>query len=550
MEILSKGMESVSFSLYRSQTLAESIAFGGAGAPGSQDSSVGLTWWMIVLSVIVVVAVIVLAVFLFTRMLNSRFVREQQLDAENIILVAKQRAQQIETEAMDKALKTINEGEEELQKRRNEVSRESDRVQKRRNELETRVEKIEQRESALSKRQSNLDKRSNEIDKMASKQLDELQRVASMTVEEAKAELMAAVEKDSRNEMARIIRQAEQEARSEGEKKAREIIVTAIQRVASDQVAEVTTSTVNLPGEEMKGRIVGRNGRNIRAFEQAAGVDVIVDDTPEAVMISCFDPVRREIAKRALDRLILDGRIHPANIEKILRDEEKEVQKLIVEAGEEAAFQAGVVGLHPEIIKVLGRLKYRTSFGQNQLAHSVETAKLASVIASELGADVETARKGALLHDIGKAMDHNTEGTHAKIGADFCKRYGTNMKVVNIIEAHHHEVDQDSIEAVVVEAADAISGARPGARREDLEFYIKRLRTLEEIANSYKGVENSFAIQAGREVRIIVTPEEVDDLAATYMARDIAHQIEETMQYPGQIKVTVIRESRAIEYAK
>lgn len=504
----------------------------------------------VILSVIAAAAIIAIAVTLLTRSLTNRFIREQQLDAENIILVAKQQAQQIENEAKDKALKAINDAEEELQKRRNELTRESDRVQKRRNEIENRVEKLEQRETNLNKRQSNLDKRSNEIDKMAGKQLEELQRVAAMTTDEAKAELMEIVEKESRGEMARIIRQVEQEARAEGDKKAREIIVTAIQRVASDQVAEVTTSIVNLPGEEMKGRIVGRNGRNIRAFEQAAGVDVIVDDTPEAVMISCFDPVRREITKRALDRLILDGRIHPANIEKILKDEEKEVQKVIIEAGEEAAFDAGVVGLHPEIIKVLGRLKYRTSFGQNQLAHSVETAKLASVIAAELGADIETARKGALLHDIGKAMDHNTEGTHAKIGADFCKRYGINAKICNIIEAHHHETDQESIEAIICEAADAISGARPGARREDVELYIKRLRTLEEIANSYKGVENSFAIQAGREIRIIVTPEAVDDLAATYMARDIAHQIEETMQYPGQIKVTVIRESRAIEYAK
>jgi ribonuclease Y len=305
-----------------------------------------------------------------------------------------------------------------------------------------------------------------------------------------------------------------------------------------------------LPNEEMKGRIVGRNGRNIRAFEQAAGVDVIVDDTPEAVTISCFDPVRREVARRSLERLIVDGRIHPAHIEKVLEDETREVEKAVAEAGEQAAYDAGVPALHPEILKVLGRLKYRTSYGQNQLAHAVETAKLAAVLAAELGADTEISRAGGLLHDLGKAMDHNTEGTHAMIGAEFARRHGVSAKVVNVIASHHHEVEQDTVEAVIVEAADAISGARPGARREDLEQYIKRLRALEDIANSYKGVSQSYAIQAGREVRILVRPEDVDDLAATRLARDIAKNIEETMQYPGQIKVTVIRETRAIDFAK
>ncbi|HNY93650.1 MAG TPA: ribonuclease Y [Flexilinea sp.] len=505
---------------------------------------------IIILAVVIGLLLVVTATFFITRYLNTKFMKSQQLDAENIILVSRQKAQEIEEEARENANQIAKDAETEIKRRRGELTREEDRLQKRRAEIDARIEKLEQREANLNKRQSNLDKRSNEIDKMAAKQLEELQKIAQMTTEEARQELLNMVEKDSRNDMARIIRQIEQEARMDGEKKAREIIATAIQRIASDQVSEVTTSIVNLPGEEMKGRIVGRNGRNIRAFEQAAGVDVIVDDTPEAVMISCFDPIRREVARRALDRLILDGRIHPANIEKTLNEEEKEVQKLIIEAGEQAAFEAGVVGLHPEIIKMLGRLKYRTSYGQNQLSHSVEVAKLSSVIASELGANVELARLGALLHDLGKAMDHNTEGTHAKIGAEFAKRYGVNPKAINIIESHHHEVDQESVEAVIVEAADAISGARPGARREDLELYIKRLRALEEIANSHKGVQNSYAIQAGREIRIIVTPEEVDDLEATYLARDIAHQVEETMQYPGQIKVTVIRETRAVDYAK
>lgn len=506
-------------------------------------------WIFIVLILLIAGAAYFLANY-FSRSMNEKFMHEQQQDAENIILVSREKAQLIESDAKDNAIKILKEAENEIQGRRTELTKEDERLQKKRSDLEHRIEKLEQRESNLNKRQSTLDKRQNDIEKMSSKQLEELQRVSNMTVAEAKQELLAKVERESHNDMARIVRQMEQEARLEGDKKAREIIAIAIQRVASDQVNEITTSIVNLPGEEMKGRIVGRNGRNIRAFEQAAGVDVIVDDTPEAVMISCFDPIRREIARRSLDRLIQDGRIHPAHIEKVLNEEEREVSKLIVEAGEQAAYDAGVVGLHPEVIKMLGRLKYRTSYGQNQLNHSIETSKLASVIASELGADVELARLGALLHDLGKSMDHNTEGTHAKIGAEFAKRYGVNAKAVNIIASHHHEVEQESVEAVIVEAADAISGARPGARREDLDQYIKRLKALEDIANAHKGVTNSYAIQAGREVRIIVTPEEVDDYTAQQMAKDIANQVEETMQYPGQIKVTVIRETRAVEYAK
>jgi ribonuclease Y len=440
--------------------------------------------------------------------------------------------------------------ESESTRRRSELAKEEERMQKRRTEIDHRLEKMELREQTISKRQSALDKRTNDIEKMIGQQAAELQRVAEMTTEEARAVMLAEAEKEARNDMARIIRNVEGEARAEGEKRAREIIADAIQRVASEHVAEVSTSVVTLPNEEMKGRIVGRNGRNIRAFEQAAGVDVIVDDTPEAVTISCFDSVRREVARRSLARLILDGRIHPAHIEKILAEEQREVEKAIAEAGEQAAYDAGVPGLHPEILKVLGRLKYRTSYGQNQLAHAVEVAKLAAVIGSELKADLEVCKAGALLHDLGKALDHNTEGTHAMLGAELAKRYGVNPRVVNSIASHHHEVDQESVEAVIVEAADAISGARPGARREDLEQYIKRLRALEEIANSFKGVQQSYAIQAGREVRIIVRPDDIDDLESTRLARDIAKKIEETMQYPGQIKVTVIRETRAVEYAK
>ncbi len=476
--------------------------------------------------------------------------KAQNLKADYILTNAKEKAREIELEAKDAALNITQKAEDELNRRRIELSREDDRLQKRREELDMRLEKYEEREVRLNKRQSSIDKRANEINQMHDEIMEELQRVAEMTKDEAREVVLAETEKEARADMARIIRQIESEAREKGNARARELIADAIQRVASEKVAEVTTSLVTLPNEEMKGRIVGRNGRNIRAFEQISGVDVIVDDTPEAVTVSCFDSVRREIARRALQRLVVDGRIHPANIEKIIKEEDEQMIDDIADAGEEAAYEAGVAGLHVEVLKKLGRLKFRTSYGQNQLAHAVETAKIASVIAAELDANVDVAKAGALLHDLGKAMDHNIEGTHAQIGAEFAARHGVNPKVINIIASHHHEAEQESVEAVIAEAADAISGARPGARREDLEQYIKRLRALENIANSYKGVERSFAIQAGREVRIIVKPNEIDDVEANRMAKNIAQQIEETMQYPGQIRITVIRESRATEYAK
>jgi ribonuclease Y len=484
------------------------------------------------------------------KILAQRAIERGKAEAGDIIQEAKQQAADIRLQAKDEALEVREAAEKEITRKRGELNREEDRLQKRREELDDRSERLERREQNLNKRQSSMDKRANEVERMHQQELDELQRISQMTVDEARQYLLTEVEKDVRNDMARIIRQVEAEAKEEGERRARELITTAVQRVASEHVVEITTSVVPLPSDEMKGRIIGRNGRNIHAFEQAAGVDVIVDDTPEAVTISCFDPVRREVARRSLAKLVLDGRIHPAHIEKVLKNEEKEVDRIIAEAGEEAAYDAGVSGLHPEILKVLGRLKFRTSYGQNQLAHAVETAKLASVIAAELGANVEVSKAGALLHDLGKAMDHNVEGTHAQIGAEFAKRYGVRDVVVNAIASHHHEVEQESVEAAIVEAADAISGARPGARRESLEQYIKRVRALEEVANSYKGVNQSYALQAGREVRIFVKPEEVDDYESIRLARDVAKQIEETMQYPGQIKVTVIRETRSVDYAK
>lgn len=488
--------------------------------------------------------------YLLRQLQLERAVRGGKVEAERTIDEAQAQAKEIELKARDQALRTRDEAEAETSRKRAELSKEDERLQQRRAENDRRLDQLENREQTLNKRQSNIDRRSNELDVRYAEILVELERVSSMTREEAKTQLLQEIERESRADMVRIIRQIEEEAQAEGDKRARQLIADAIQRVASDHVSEVTVSAVALPSDDMKGRIIGRNGRNIRAFEQTAGVDVVVDDTPEAVTISCFDSVRREVARRSMQALVLDGRIHPAQIEKIVGEQRKEVDRLIVEEGERASFDAGVPGLHPEIIKKLGRLKFRTSYGQNQLAHAIETAQLAAVIAAELGADVEIAKAGGLLHDIGKAMDHEVEGTHASIGADFCRRYGVNPLVVNAIEAHHRDIDQESVEAVIVEAADAISGARPGARRESLEQYVKRIRSLEEIANSFDGVSQSYALQAGREIRVIVRPEDIDDLESTRLARTVAKKIEEGMQYPGQIKVTVIRETRAVDYAK
>lgn len=507
----------------------------------------------LVITVVAVLLALAAGVAIGYAIQNNRIKKEkahQEAEAEGILATAQKKAQEIELQAKDKALQIRQNADAEVARRRQEVSREEDRLQKRREESDNRTERLEKREAVLNKRQSLIDKRANEIDKLHADHMEELQRISQMSIEEARSVLLAEVEKDARGDMARIIRQVEAAAVEDGEARAREIITTAIQRVASEHVSEVTTSVVPIPSEEMKGRIIGRNGRNIHAFEQAAGVDVIVDDTPDAVTVSCFDPVRREVARRALGKLVLDGRIHPAHVEKVLKQEQKEVDRVIVEAGDQAAFEANVSGLHPEIIKMFGRLKFRTSYGQNQLDHAVEVAKLSAVLAAELGANVEIAKQAGLLHDLGKAMDHNMEGTHALLGADFARRYGVHPQVVNAIAAHHHEVEQESVEAAIAEAADAISGARPGARRESVEHYIKRIKSLEDLASSYKGVTQAFALQAGREVRIFVRPQEIDDLESIRLARDIAKQIEDTMQYPGQIKVTVIRETRAVDYAK
>src|SRR3990172_2056004 len=477
----------------------------------------------------------------------KRRLKEQ---ADRVVQDAKEEAKRTELNAKNEARETRQRAEADVERKRKDLSREDDRLRQRRIELDQRTEKLEQRDKTLDQRQSTLDRKTNELEGQRQEIVKRLETVSEMKKDEARKVLMDEVERESRADMARIIRQIENEAKEEGEKKARNLISLAIQRVASEHVAETTTSVVALPTDEMKGRIIGRNGRNIRSFEQAAGVDVVVDDTPEAVTISSFDPVRREVARRALAKLVVDGRIHPASIEKTLQKEQQEVDKAIVEAGEQAVYDAGVPNLNKEIVKMIGRLQFRTSYGQNQLSHAVETSRIAAILAAELGANVELSKVGGLLHDLGKAMDHNTEATHAAIGAEFARRYGVNPAVVNAIASHHHEVEQEGVESVIVEAADAISGARPGARRESLEQYVKRIKALEDLANSYKGVVQSYALQAGREVRIIVKPEDIDDLEAARMARDIAKQIEETMQYPGQIKVTVLRETRASEFAK
>ncbi len=499
---------------------------------------------------LIALAVAVAAGYFLHRYQAEKALKNQQDKADSILKGASEQARLIESQARENAVKIVQAAETEIKERRIELNKETDRLDKRRSEVESRAERLEQREQTLNKRQSQVDKRGNEIDKLYEDQLKKLEQIAQLSTDDARKELFALAEKEARGDMARIIRQIEAEAREEGEKRARKLIADAIQRVASEHVAEVTRAVVTLPNEEMKGRIVGRNGRNIKAFEQAAGVDVIVDDTPDFVTVSCFDSVRREIGRRALAKLILDGRIHPAHIEKIVEDETRAVEKIINEAGEQAAYEANITGLHPEVLRMMGRLKFRTSYGQNQLAHAVEVSKLAGILAAEIGANVELSKQGGFLHDIGKAMDHNQDGTHAKLGAEYCKRYGVNPIVVNAIESHHHEVDQLTVEAVIAEAADAISGARPGARREDLEAYIKRIRSLEEMSMSFEGVQQAFAIQAGREVRIIVKPEAIDDLASARLARDVAKKIEETMQYPGQIRVTVIRETRSTEIAK
>lgn len=480
---------------------------------------------------------------------KTRF-KELQDESERILTEARTKYREIELEAKDLALRLREEAEAENKRRRAELRVQEQRVQQRRESLDRRMDSLEARERELRGREKAIEQTESQAEQIRIQASAELERVAGMDRQEARVLLLKEVEQDARQDLARVIRQVEAEVKEEAERKSREIITLAIQRFASDQVAETTVSSVPLPNDEMKGRIIGRGGRNIRAIESATGVDLVVDDTPEAIVLSSFDPVRREVARVAVTKLIVDGRIHPARIEKVVKKAQQEVDTTIREEGERAAYETGVHGLHPELIRLLGRLRYRTSYGQNVLMHSIESAHLAAMMAAEIGADVQLAKEGGLLHDIGKAIDHEVEGPHALIGADVAKRLGKATRVVNCIAAHHSEEEPQTLEAILVQAADAISGARPGARRESLENYVKRIKALEDIADSFEGVDKSYAIQAGREVRIIVKPEAIDDLTTMQLSRDIAKRIEESLEYPGQIRVTVIRETRAVEYAK
>ncbi len=453
-------------------------------------------------------------------------------------------------EAKEEALKTRNDLEKEVKDRRNEMQRSERRIQQKEENVEKRTEAIERREQSLSAREENLNKKTEEVAKLNEQRLQELEKISGLTSDQAKEYLLKIVEDDVKHESAIMIKNMEAEAKEEADKRAKEIVVGAIQRCAADHVSETTISVVQLPNDEMKGRIIGREGRNIRTLETMTGVDLIIDDTPEAVVISGFDPIRREVARIALEKLIVDGRIHPARIEEMVEKAQKEVAAKIKEEGENAAIEAGVHGLHPEVIKILGRMMFRTSYGQNCLKHSVEVAQLCGLMASELGLDVRVAKRAGLLHDIGKAVDHELEGSHIQLGVDICRKYKESQVVINAVEAHHGDVEPQSLIAVLVQAADTISSARPGARRETLETYTSRLKELEDITNSFKGVDHSFAIQAGREVRVMVVPEQVTDEDMVIMAREIAKKIEDEMEYPGQIKVNIIRESRATDFAK
>jgi ribonuclease Y len=471
--------------------------------------------------------------------------------ADRLLDDAKNRQRELLLEARDEALKIKTAAEVEIRDRRAELHRQERRLQQKEEMLDRRLESLDRRERTLAEKERQADELRAQLDELRKGRLRELERVAQLSQDEGRDILLREIEQEVRSDAARRVREIEQETREEADRKARSIITLAIQRCAADQVAEVVQAVVALPNEEMKGRIIGREGRNIRALEAATGVDVIIDDTPDTVSLSGFDPIRREVARIALQKLIADGRIHPARIEEVVAKARQEVETIIRDEGEQASLRAGIHGLHPELIKVLGRLKFRTSYGQNVLNHSVEVAHLSSAIAAELGLDVNVARAAGLLHDIGKALSHEVEGPHALVGAELVKRYGKSPKIVAAVGNHHGELDEpQSIEAIIVQAADAISGARPGARRETVENYVKRLEALETVANSFSGVERSFAIQAGREVRIIVKPDEIDDLAAVRLARDIVKRIEESLEYPGQIKVTVLRETRAVDYAR
>ena len=509
--------------------------------------------------IIIITFLISIAIGFFLGMMIRKKVAESKIqgaeqEAKRLVDLAKVEAENMKKEEIIKAKEEImrdrNELDKEIKERRNEVQRQESRMIQKEENLDRRSENLEKKELDLDREYKSIELQKNEIQEIHDKQIEELQKIAGLSKDEAKQFLLSQMEKEISAEKAKIIRDLEQRTKEESNKKAKEIISYAVQKCAADHTSETTVSIVNIPNDDMKGRIIGREGRNIRALETLTGIDLIIDDTPEAVILSGFDPLRREVARIALEKLLDDGRIHPAKIEEMVEKAKEELAQIIKDEGERAALEAGVNNLHPDIIKLLGKLKYRTSYGQNVLNHSIEVANLARIMAEELGLDAKRARRAGLLHDIGKALDHDMEGTHVQIGVDILKKYKENPLVINAVEAHHGDVAPETMEAVLVQAADAISASRPGARRETLEAYIKRLENLEAIADSFEGVEKSFAIQAGREVRIIVKPDKINDDQMTVLARDVSKKIEDEMEYPGQIKVNIIREKRVVDYAK
>lgn len=511
----------------------------------------------VIITVVVGILALVIGLlvgYILRKNIAEKTIGSAETKAKNLVLDAENRAEAIKKEmkleAKEEIHKMRSDMEKEIRDRRNEVSRQEKRINQKEDYIDKKVENIEKKEESITKRENGLIEKAKELDKVIEKQMAELEKISGLSVEDAKQILLANTEKEIRHDASIMIKDIESKAKEEADKKAKEIIVGAIQRCAADHVAESTVSVVALPNDEMKGRIIGREGRNIRSIENLTGVDLIIDDTPEAVILSGFDPVRREVARLTLEKLITDGRIHPARIEETVEKSTKEVNAIIKDAGEQATFEVGIHNLHPELIKMLGRLKYRTSYGQNVLKHSIEVSHLAGLMASELGLDPKLAKRAGLLHDIGKAIDHEKEGTHVDLGIELLKRYKESQAVIDGMAAHHGDYEAKSMEAVLVAAADALSAARPGARRETLETYIQRLQKLEEIANTTDGVEKSYAIQAGREIRVAVKPDQVSDDEIPFLAREISKKIEAELEYPGQIKVNVLRETRAIDYAK
>ena len=471
-------------------------------------------------------------------------------NAAAILDEAKAKERETLLEAKEEAIRLRSQAEAEFRGRQENIQRQEQRVASKEESLDRKLENQERRVQEIAEQRTQLGEEKERVEELRQKQIKEIERVARLTADEARDLLLKELDEEIREDASRRLRVIEAETKEKADLRAREILAASMQRLTSDVVGETTVSVVPIPSDEMKGRIIGREGRNIRALEAATGVDLIIDDTPDAVALACFDPVRREIARVALTRLVQDGRIHPTRVEEMVEKARKEVEDTIIEAGEEASLEAKCAGIHPEVLKTFGRLKYRMSYGQNQLQHAVESAHIAGMLASELKADVDVCRRGALLHDLGKAIDHDVEGTHALLGAELARRFKVNDKIVHCIEAHHDEVEPSTVEAVIVQIADAVSGARPGARQETMEFYVKRLEALEAVANDFEGVEKAFAIQAGREIRVIVKPETIDDIDAMRLARDVSKKIEESLDYPGQIKVTVVRETRAVEYAR